>query len=284
MLSRNEWSSIHRRTVFSKGSQNIGVTVTIFRDDATNERVWAFRPTQHTILVYLGEFSDPMEAQIDGGPFIAGPATPGLIWLVPAGSRYHGHVRGQAPTICEITLQEMTMGGNTCHMSPLFNTHDGLLHQAALRFVELAAAQSEVARLLLDCLAATVRWHIFETYGSLQALPKPQSDQPLGGRAKTLLESYIRDHLADRITLDELAGIAGLSTHNLLKRFRASFGTTPAQYIINERVAKARLLLEQSPLPITDVALATGFYSPSHFSTVFSKHVGITPTFYRRRP
>ena len=231
----------------------------------------------------LGKSLEGMDAQIDNGPLLSDLPAAGAIWSVPAGSRYRARLRGQAPQICEIGVQGTAPNGQIRHMSPVMNLQDGLLHEASLQFAELAGAQGEVSRLLLDCLSAAVQWHIVETYCGAPSASKVVSEQPLSAKAKTQLELHIRDHLADRITLDELAEIAGLSTHNLLKRFRASFGTTPAQYIINERVVRAQLLLQQSSLPITDVALATGFYSPSHFSTVFSKHVGITPTGYRRR-
>ena len=279
----NQWPLVRRTPVLPKYSRVAGVTVTILHDQTDSERVWTFRPAHHTFLVYLGESIERLEAQIDDGPLVVEPPMAGSVSSVPAGSRYHARLVGQAPYICEICVQGTAPNGQTRFIAPLMNVRDGLLHQSSLRFAELAGAQGEAARLLLDCLSAAVYWHIVETYCQAPAVAKAQYDHPLSAKAKTLLELYIRDHLAERITLDELAEIGSLSTHNLLKRFRASFGTTPAQYIINERVAQAQLLLQQSSLPITEVALATGFYSPSHFSTVFSKLVGITPTAYRRK-
>ena len=283
MPFQNQWPRVRRTLVLPDASRQKGVTVTILKDDVQLDRLWTFRPSQHTVFVFLTDTLSFFELQIENDVVARELPVAGGVWSIPAGSRCHARLQGEAPTICEIAVPETAPNSLRREMVTTHNVSDGLLYQAALRFTELVGAQGEVPRLLLDCLAGAVQSHIIEYYcHDVSAVSNASRDPPLNTKTRTVLETYIRDHLADRLTLDDLAGLAGLSTHNLLKRFRASFGTTPAQYIINQRVAHAQLLLQRPSLQITDVALATGFYSPSHFSTVFSRYMGITPSAYRR--
>jgi AraC family transcriptional regulator len=96
-----------------------------------------------------------------------------------------------------------------------------------------------------------------------------------------LLTQYVRDNLAEHITLDALACAAGLSARELFATFHAQFETTPAQYVIEQRLQRARWWLLHTRRDITAIALATGFASHSHLTTTFKKHVGVTPRQFR---
>jgi AraC family transcriptional regulator len=93
----------------------------------------------------------------------------------------------------------------------------------------------------------------------------------------------VRAHLDHFITLAALADLVGLSTHRLLIAFRRTFGTTPAQYVIDQRLARARWLLAHTAYDISTIAGATGFCSHSHLTTTFKRHVGVTPHVFRAR-
>jgi AraC family transcriptional regulator len=95
----------------------------------------------------------------------------------------------------------------------------------------------------------------------------------------------VRDHihanLDGDLSLLELGRVSGLSTHHFTVAFRNTFGTTPHQYILRERIVQAKRLLALRPLSIADVALTVGFASQSHFTTAFRCSVGVTPRRYR---
>lgn len=112
----------------------------------------------------------------------------------------------------------------------------------------------------------------------LDALPSGLS----GERKRRLLE-YIDAHLADPMTLDELADAASLSPYHLIRSFKAEMGVTPFRWVLQQRVERARRLLEITDLPLATIAYACGFSSQSHFSTSFKQVVGATPAVYRRQ-
>jgi AraC family transcriptional regulator len=105
----------------------------------------------------------------------------------------------------------------------------------------------------------------------------------LSPAAARLVQEYVHAHLTERITLDALSALAGLSTHNLLIAFRQALGTTPAQYVIAQRLRRVRWLLASTAADITTIALATGFASHSHLTAAFKKQTGLTPRDFRAR-
>ncbi len=100
-----------------------------------------------------------------------------------------------------------------------------------------------------------------------------------------LLIDYIHESLATPLHLAELAGLVGLSVYNLCRQFKQTMGITPYQYIQQLRTerAKALLALRRNSISIAEIALSTGFYSHSHFTTVFHRVTGMSPREYRQR-
>ena len=92
--------------------------------------------------------------------------------------------------------------------------------------------------------------------------------------------NYLHEHYAERVTLDMLGNIAGLNKYTLLRLFTRHKGITPYRYLETVRINKARALLEQGTEP-ADVALRIGFFDQSHFTSYFSKLIGLTPGQYQ---
>jgi len=110
-------------------------------------------------------------------------------------------------------------------------------------------------------------------------------------RAATRRELYRRIHvardymhacLAEPFSLAETARAAALSPYHFLRAFRTILGVTPRAYVTAERVVRARRLLEQTSLSVTEVAAQTGYESLPSFSTLFRKRTGLAPVQYRR--
>jgi AraC family transcriptional regulator len=97
-------------------------------------------------------------------------------------------------------------------------------------------------------------------------------------RVKELIDAQI----SNEITISDLAVVAGLSQFHFIRAFKDSVGLSPYQYVLSERVRRARDLLSNFDLSIAEVALAVGFSDASQLSRVFRKFVGVTPTAFRR--
>ena len=105
-----------------------------------------------------------------------------------------------------------------------------------------------------------------------------------GGLAPHLrrqLVDYIETHLADPLSLSELAGLCALSEYHFARMFRESFGLPPHQYLLARRIHHARQLLRSTRRAFGAIALECGFASASHFNNRFRQVVGATPGEYR---
>jgi transcriptional regulator GlxA family with amidase domain len=85
-------------------------------------------------------------------------------------------------------------------------------------------------------------------------------------------------HVADPLTLDDIAEVAGVSPRQLNRLFRDKLGRTTMRYYRDIRLDTAQNLLGNSPLSLTEIALATGFASSSHFARVYADAFGVPPS------
>lgn len=104
-----------------------------------------------------------------------------------------------------------------------------------------------------------------------------QRDNPI---TQTVL--YIRAHVGEAISLQELADMAHLSAFHYSHEFKRQTGFSPTEYIINTRLEKAKMLLLQTTMPVADIAYAVGYESGSSLSNLFLKKVGCSPREYRK--
>jgi AraC-like DNA-binding protein len=94
---------------------------------------------------------------------------------------------------------------------------------------------------------------------------------------------YIDTHLASALPLSKLAVIAGLSRMHFAAQFRMAMGLSPHQFVLRQRVERAKAMLAETKEEIVDIALSVGFQSQAHFTTVFKRFVGETPWRWRCR-
>lgn len=96
-------------------------------------------------------------------------------------------------------------------------------------------------------------------------------------------QEYVLDHLTDDLTVDKLARHAGMSTRNFARTFHRETGITPADFIRAARVDAARRLLEDSSLPLKQLAFESGFGTVGVMRRAFLNSIGVGPQDYRTR-
>lgn len=92
---------------------------------------------------------------------------------------------------------------------------------------------------------------------------------------------FIRENLDSDIAVSDLAACIAVSPAHFSRIFRAAFGTSPYRYVMAQRVAKAKILLEDSRTAIGEIAFDLGFQNHSHFTKVFHAMTGISPRQFR---
>ena len=116
-------------------------------------------------------------------------------------------------------------------------------------------------------------------------LPIPESPSiSRGGLSPALKQricDYIESHLDEKISLDALSSMAGLSAYHFSRAFRQSLGAPPHGYLLQRRLERVKQMIRDSKLPLSEIALATGFSDQSHLARHFRRLTGITPSLAR---
>ena len=100
------------------------------------------------------------------------------------------------------------------------------------------------------------------------------------GRLRHVM-NYIETHLEEDLSLRIMADVLEMSPYHFGRLFKQSTGLTPHQYLVRQRIMKARELLAYDRLSVAEIGRRLGFASHTHFSTVFRKLIGTTPREYR---
>ncbi|GAA4345984.1 hypothetical protein GCM10023185_00170 [Hymenobacter saemangeumensis] len=93
---------------------------------------------------------------------------------------------------------------------------------------------------------------------------------------------YIKQHLAEQLTVEKLSDMACMSKATFFRVFKREFGLTPVEFIIRERLSEAKRLLRQPLTTVADACFRVGFNNTGYFQAIFKKYEGITPGAYKK--
>jgi len=119
--------------------------------------------------------------------------------------------------------------------------------------------------------------------GLLPAELRYRRQQPVPARLQLAL-AHIAKNYPQHIPESEVALACAMSPSRFCREFRTAFGATFLEYLANYRIEKAKQLLANLTMSVTDVAAAVGFTDPSYFTRVFRKQEGLSPSEYRSAP
>ena len=95
------------------------------------------------------------------------------------------------------------------------------------------------------------------------------------------IRNYIETHFEENLILDYLTQMQPVSKYHLLRLFKKYYGQTPRQYLIDKRIEKAKVYLENG-MSVTETCFAVGFESLGSFSALFKTKTGKTPSTFRK--
>ena len=131
-----------------------------------------------------------------------------------------------------------------------------------------------------DSLLCALAVHLQRTY----AVTPPRVAKPGNGLPRARLNriiEYIEANLEREIALTTLADTAGMSPYYFSELFKRSLHFSPYQYVLRPRIEHARKLLHEPSVTLFEAAVRSGFSDQSHFTKIFRRVVGVTPTGYR---
>jgi AraC family transcriptional regulator len=133
-----------------------------------------------------------------------------------------------------------------------------------------------------ETLGLLLLWELKHSAGDLKSSQLSPVRGGLTAPQSRRVKEFISTKISSDITISELAAVAGLSKFHFVRAFKDAVGLSPYQYVLSERVHRARGLLSKCDLSVADVALAVGFHDAAQLNRVFRKLVGVTPTAFRR--
>lgn len=135
--------------------------------------------------------------------------------------------------------------------------------------------------LFVDQLSVAIGVHVVRQYGNGRGDSSGRGRR-LSERCQAKIRDLVQSRLDGELTIEELASACSLSQATFLRAFRETMGSTPYRWLLQQRIEKAKQLLQFSKTPLSEIAMACGFSDQSHFTRAFVQAVGATPRLWRR--
>ena len=156
-----------------------------------------------------------------------------------------------------------------------FGRDEALAHLCFACAEMLSARTPGKSRHVAD-LAQLFASYLAEKYTDAAA-EKPDFRGGLPIRQLRKVEDYVREHLAEEISVEALAELVELSPFHFSRVFKEATGMSPLQFVTRERITRAQQLIRETSRSLIDIGLEVGYTSPSHFAKVFRRVAGVTP-------
>ncbi|NER78281.1 MAG: helix-turn-helix domain-containing protein [Leptolyngbya sp. SIO1D8] len=163
---------------------------------------------------------------------------------------------------------------------PTFQTRDAQIEAISTLILTEYQQNPSGKRLYVDSLANILAVNLLRQYATTQP-QLPIYEGGLPHRQLIQVLDYIEAHLDQEIKLNNLAQLLDMSQFHFSRLFKQSLGLSPYQYLLQQRVERAKQLLKQTDQPIMEIAFECGFNSHSHLTKQFRQLTGVTPKGYR---
>ncbi|MCC5634303.1 AraC family transcriptional regulator [Nostoc sp. CHAB 5844] len=158
---------------------------------------------------------------------------------------------------------------------------DPLIAQIGLALKSSLEQDGVGSRFYADSMATALSAHLLRYYSTRNHRFREYDDGLPKIKLKQAIE-YIQAHLGEDLSLSDIAHEVDMSQYYFCRLFKQSTGISPYQYLIRQRLEKAKHLLRQPEKTVTSIALDCGFANQSHFARYFQKYTGISPTQFRK--
>jgi AraC family transcriptional regulator len=239
--------------------------------------------SQHLILVHTDVPSDTQVEQFTDGCYQRAEMKCQDVIIIPAQSVHSAQWNQEHSylMLCvrDEVFQERLRGdveGYCVELLPQFLLTDPLIYGIAMA-LQAGSETSELGgQLYIDSLLTTLFAHLLRNYCASQLTPTHRMVSLPRDKLRRVLD-FIHAHLDQNLALSELAAIAQVSPNYFAAQFKCATGMPPHQYLILQRIERAKNLLVREKLSIADVATQLGFAHQSHFTKHFKRVTGVTP-------
>lgn len=219
-----------------------------------------------------------------GGQRYHGTVVHGDIDIIPAGlpgvweikEKDTALVMGVSPELLNVVAEELGIDLPRIEIRNRFQVRDVQLENIGWALKAEMESGYPSGRLYLDSLAVSVATRLVQCHSSVWFEPRKQNGR-LSDRKLRQVVDYIETNLGQSISLVDIAAVAGVSVSHFKPLFRESVGLPAHQYLIRRRVERAKSLLGEGKLSISQIALEVGFAHQSHLARHMRRVLGVSP-------
>ncbi|WP_343600736.1 AraC family transcriptional regulator [Mycobacterium sp.] len=157
---------------------------------------------------------------------------------------------------------------------------DPAIYRTAMAIANEAVQGEAGSRLLVESLSCQLCVYILRRHAEV-LFREPTGESGLTFADQRTVRDYIQAHLDEAISIDDLAASVALSRFHFARCFRRSTGTSPHEFVLRQRIDRAKTMLTRTSIALADIAVNCGFADQSHMTRVFKQHVGVTPGRWR---
>jgi AraC family transcriptional regulator len=247
------------------------------------------QPADHVVAVHLAGSVDIVQTR--AGETRSRTMRAGDVTITPVGPATHWRQLGQSLVVLLrlSTAYVRTVAGDECALDPkrfeiqtVFATRDDGIVSLARRLLAGMELEGVDSHLYVDALTCELTIHLLRQYTAATVAPAWPRAKLSPHKLRRAIQ-YIDENLRNELTLSAIAGAVALSPGHFSHAFRQATGVAPHRYVLERRVERAKKLLRESDMPITEIADVVGCSSHSHFSVLFNRITGLTPRQFRNR-
>jgi len=247
-----------------------------------------FEPHSHAAFTVATIISGRLEAIIGNQQLTI---TAGQSALVDTGQNHSG--RGEMLEFVSVSISPILMTGLISEIGSIHSSSADIRFRYSVVSDDAvnAISQSIKAELnqgllgrdaMLESLVRQLAVHLLRSHMAVRRTSSIELSRagPVDRRLRRAIE-FMHDNYARDLDLEEIAEAAYLSEFHFARLFKQITGVTPHNYLANLRLERARKLLLETALPISEIAAMVGYQSQSHFTRVFRSVTGVAPRAFR---
>jgi AraC family transcriptional regulator len=187
------------------------------------------------------------------------------------------------PLFVRAAARELNFPHNEIDLTPQIGFRDKHICHVAMSLLHELNEANVVGRLYADSLATGLAIQLVRRYSSLKDIHVGHGGMAPHKlrKAIALIDHHLSDEKEGRVALRAVAQDVRMSYFHFSRAFKQAMGMTASNYIAERRIERAKKMLEETELPISEIALRSGFSSQSHFTTAFRRLAGATPKAFR---
>lgn len=233
-----------------------------------------------------------LTAQSDKHTF-KGAVRTGEVAIIPADSSLVCHSQSSHPCTMMLlylrplfvrsVVTEFNFSYNEMALTPQIGFRNKHIRHVAMSLLQELNEANVVGRLYADSLATGLAMQFVRRYSSLRDVQIGHGGMAPHKLRKAidLIDRHLAEEQEGRVALRFVASQVGMSYFHFSRAFKQAMGMNPTNYIAERRIERAKELLNETELPISEIALRSGFSSQSHFTRSFRRVAGSTPRGFR---